>query len=71
MPPTNGARQSKGCRIRGAVFWPALGSAETPWQNCSNWCTRENGEAINSQTELKVEGMSELGFFFFSATCDE
>lgn len=73
MPPTKGARQSKGCRICEVVPWPASppSSAETPrlWQNCCNWCTLENGEAINSQTELEVEAVSELGllfYFFFS-----
>lgn len=79
MSPTKGARQSKDYRIGEAVPWPASppSSAETLrlWQNCCNWCTLENGEAINSQTELEVEAMSELGllfyFFFFSAPCDE
>ena len=69
MPTTNEAKQNIRCRICDAPFWPAsllLGFAEMrrPWQNCCNWCTHENRDAINSQTELEVEETSELGFFY-------
>jgi len=64
----NEAKQSERCRICDVPFWPAsflqgFTEIQRSWQNCCNWCTLENRDAINSQTELAVEGTSEFGFF--------
>lgn len=73
MSATNEAKQSKICSICDTPFWPVsflwgFAEIQRPQQNCCNWCTLENRDAINSWTELEVEGTSEVVCFFFTAT---